>query len=159
MGRELIVVWPGRPQRDEWEALCERYRGRIGRWTAIRDLPVRAGPRRGPSRVRQESEGEALLAALPEPCWTIGLDRRARALDSKGLAARLRDLSEDWPHPVAFLIGSDLGLSRAALERCRERLSLGPLTLPHELARLVLYEQLYRALSILAGIKYHREPL
>ena len=50
-------------------------------------------------------------------------------------------------------------LSDEVLAQCRERLSFGPLTLPHELARLVLYEQLYRALSITGGIKYHREPL
>ncbi len=57
------------------------------------------------------------------------------------------------------MIGSDLGLAEEVLRGVRESISLGPLTLPHELARLVLYEQLYRALSIGAGIKYHREPL
>ena len=158
MGRELIVAWAGRHQRDEWEGLCDRYRRRIARFGDIRDLPVRT-PREGPDRVRIDAEGVALLEALPEPCWTIALDRRARALESKGLATRLGTLREEWPHPVAFIIGSDLGLSESMLSKCRERLSLGPLTLPHELARLVVYEQVYRALSILGGIKYHREPL
>ncbi len=158
MGRELIVVWAGRHQRDEWEGLCERYRQRIARFSEVRDLPVRT-PKDGPDKVRLEAEGEALVGALPDPCWTIALDRRGRAVDSKGLATRLRRLREEWPHPVAFLLGSDLGLSETLLSGCRERLSLGPLTLPHELARLVLYEQVYRALTILGGIKYHREPL
>lgn len=99
------------------------------------------------------------MAALPEPSWTIALDRRGKAVSSKQLARRLADLNETWPHAIGFLVGSDLGLSESVLERCRERLSFGPVTLPHELARLVLYEQLYRALSILGGIKYHREPL
>ena len=89
----------------------------------------------------------------------IALDRRGKALSSLELAGRLETLREEWPHPVAFLLGSDLGLSKAVLQNARERLSFGPMTLPHELARLVLYEQLYRALSIRAGIKYHREPL
>ena len=158
MARELLVVWSGRHQRDEWEVLCSRYRSRIERWQPVRDLPVRS-TREGPDAVRIEAEGRSLLAALPDPCWPIALDRRGRPSGSRALATRLTKLNEEWPHPVAFLIGSDLGLSREVLETSRERLSLGPLTLPHELARLVLYEQLYRALSIRAGIKYHREPL
>ena len=156
--RQITVVWAGRHQRDEWESLCDRYRRRIERFRDIRDLPVRCA-KRGPDKVRIEAEGEALLAALPERCWTIALDRRAKALSSRDLAGRLDKLQQEWPHPVAFLIGSDLGLPDAVLASCRERLSFGPLTLPHELARLVLYEQIYRALSILGGIKYHREPL
>ena len=154
----MIVVWAGRHRRDEWEALCGRYRERIAGFSEVRDLCVRT-PKGGPDKVRLEAEGRALLAALPEPCWSIAMDRRSRAASSRQLAERLRRLRDEWPHPVAFLIGSDLGLSQEVLESSSERLSLGPLTLPHELARLVLYEQIYRALSILGGIKYHREPL
>jgi 23S rRNA (pseudouridine1915-N3)-methyltransferase len=158
MARELIVVWAGRHRRDEWEHLCSRYRDRISAFIDISDRPVKT-TRGGPDKVRVALEGEALLAALPESCWVIALDRRGKALDSIELSRRVRKLREEWPHPVAFLLGSDLGLSTAVLEAARERLSFGPMTLPHELARLVLYEQLYRALSIPAGIKYHREPL
>ncbi|MDX1645211.1 MAG: 23S rRNA (pseudouridine(1915)-N(3))-methyltransferase RlmH [Thermoanaerobaculia bacterium] len=158
MGRELVVAWLGRHRRDEWESLCGRYRRRVEPLRQIRDLPVlaKAG---GPEPVRQRAEGEALLAALPEPSWTIALDRRGKAVSSKQLARKLAKLNEEWPHAVCFLVGSDLGLSEEVLVASRERLSFGPITLPHELARLVLYEQLYRALSILGGIKYHREPL
>ncbi len=157
MGRELIVAWAGRHQRDEWERLCAGYRRRIGRFAAVRDLPVRAGGGGGPRRVR--AEGEALLAALPDPCWTVAVDRRGRSRSSVELAEWLQGVARDWPHPVAFLLGSDLGLSEEVLAGSRDDLSLGPLTLPHELARLVLYEQIYRSLAIRAGIKYHREPL
>lgn len=158
MARELIVVWAGRHRRDEWERLCSRYRDRISAFLDISDLPVKT-PKGGPDRVRIAAEGKALLAVLPDPCWVIALDRRGKACSSIELSRRLRTLREEWPHPVAFLLGSDLGLSQAVLESARERLSFGPMTLPHELARLVLYEQLYRALSIGAGIKYHRVPL
>ena len=158
MARELIVVWAGRHHRDEWERLCSRYRDRISAFLDISDLPVRT-PRGGPDRVRLAAEGEALLAALPDPCRVIALDRRGRTSSSIELSRWLVTLREEWPHPVAFLLGSDLGLSQVVLETAHEKLSFGPMTLPHELARLVLYEQLYRALSIPAGIKYHREPL
>jgi 23S rRNA (pseudouridine1915-N3)-methyltransferase len=158
MAREYRIVWAGRHRRDEWEGLCGRYRKRIESFRAIRDVPVRV-PSGGEDSKRLVKEGRALLGALPEPCWSIALDRRGRTMSSRELATRLGRLNDDWPHPVAFLIGSDLGLSREVLTGCRETLSFGPMTLPHELARLLLYEQLYRALSINSGIKYHREPL
>ena len=69
---------------------------------------------------------------------------------------RLRWLEETWPHAVVFALGSDVGLAREVLQRADEKLSLGPMTLPHELARLVLYEQIYRAATIRSGINYHR---
>ena len=155
MARELLVVWAGRHQRSSWEELCAGYRRRIARLAPVRDLPVRArGGAGDPQRLR--AEGEALLAALPDPCWPVALDPLGEALDSPTLARRLARLREEWPHPVAFLIGSDLGLDPAAVAAARWRLSLGPLTLSHELARLVLYEQLFRSLSIEAGLSYHR---
>lgn len=158
MGRELLVVWAGRHQRSAWEDLCAGYRRRIVRLAPIQDLPVRARESaEDPGRMR--AEGRALLAALPDPCWAVALDPRGKAFDSPGFAAELARRRGDWPHPIAFLIGSDLGLDGAVREAARQVLSLGPLTLSHELARLVLYEQIFRALSIEAGMSYHRGPL
>lgn len=125
---------------------------------SVRDLPVRAkAASEDPQRLR--AEGQALLAALPRPSWPIALDSRGEVVDSAQLAERLSRIKAEWPHPVAFLIGSDLGLDRAVLDEARWVLSLGRLTLSHELARVVLYEQLYRTLTIEAGMSYHREPL
>ena len=157
MARELVVVWAGRHQRSNWEDLCASYRKRIARFATVRDVPVRArADAEDPQR--QRIEGAALLAALPPSAWIFALDSRGETLSSQQLAERLSRLKEEWPHPVAFLIGSDLGLDRAVLEASRAVLSFGPMTLSHELARLVLYEQLFRALSIEAGMSYHREP-
>ena len=80
-------------------------------------------------------------------------------MSSEHFSRWLQSLRSEWPHPVVFVLGSDLGLGDSFLERARERLSLGKMTLPHNLARLILYEQIYRALSITAGMQYHREPL
>ncbi len=158
MARELAIVWAGRHQRSNWEEICASYRKRIARLATVRDVPVRA--RAAPDDPqRMKAEGAALLAAVPPSAWTFALDSRGEMLTSEELAARLSRLKEEWPHPVAFLIGSDLGLDRAVLDGARAVLSLGPLTLSHELARVVLYEQLFRALSIEAGMSYHREPL
>ena len=155
MGRKILILRAGRHLRKDWETLCADYRRRIER-----DLPVedRLLKSRGEGATRRRLEAEALEAALPDPCWTIALDPRGRTLDSEALARELARLREEWAHPIAFLIGSDLGLDPELVGRARMKLSFGPMTFGHELARLILYEQIYRALSIAKGIKYHRQP-
>ena len=158
MARELVIVWAGRHHRSGWEEICTSYRRRISHMATVRDLPVKAkAASEDPQRMK--IEGQALLAALPRPSYPIALDSRGEIVDSSQLAERLTRIKAEWPHPVAFLIGSDLGLDRAVLDEARWVLSLGRLTLSHELARVVLYEQLYRTLTIEAGMSYHREPL
>jgi len=161
MSREILVLWAGRHQRDDWGGLCERYRGRIERFTPMREKAVKAGSSSsgGGGLARLRAEASELRKALPEPAWTVALDRRGRQRSSTELASWLSHKRDGWPHPIVFVLGSDLGLDAGLAGECRERLSLGKLTLPHELARLVLYEQIYRALCINAGIKYHRGPL
>jgi len=154
-GRELAVLWVGRHRRDPWEELAARYRKRIARVVPVRDLPVRSRFK-GEDAQRLDKEAEAILGALPDPVWLVALDRRGERLSSEAFAAKLRRRRREWPHPIVFVVGSDLGLGRAVLEAARWKLSLGPMTLAHELARLVLYEQLYRAASIEAGTGYHR---
>ena len=157
MARELVIVWAGRHHRSGWEEICTDYRRRIVRWVPVRDVPVRARAAADDPQ-RQRAEGQALLAAVPDPVWIVALDSRGEMPDSGQLAERLARLRNEWPHPIVFILGSDLGLDRAVLDAARWTLSLGRLTLSHELARVVLYEQLYRALTIEAGMSYHREP-
>ncbi len=158
MAREMVVVWAGRHRRDSWESLCAGYRKRIQRIIRVRDCPIRVR-RAGNGRARLREESQALLSAVPSQAWIVALDRRGKMFSSKDLASWLQSRIDEWTGDLAFLIGSDLGLDETVLEQARTRLSLGPMTLPHELARLVLYEQLYRGIGIGAGIKYHREPL
>lgn len=155
MSRAIHILWAGRHKRAAWEALYEDYRSRITRNVKVLDRPIKAKTGSDdPARLR--AEGKALLAALPQPCWTVALDERGKHMSSPELARWLRELWRQWPHPVAFVIGSDLGLDPSVTRAARLRLSLGPMTFGHELARLVLYEQLYRASAIERGINYHR---
>jgi 23S rRNA (pseudouridine1915-N3)-methyltransferase len=155
MATELKVVWAGRHRRDRWDELCSEYRRRIRPHLGIDEQVVKV---RGHGDVpgRLAAEADALLATLPQPGRWICLDRKGSMLSSLALARRLEAWVEDGPRPVVFVLGSDLGLHDRVLDACHLRLSFGPLTLPHELARLVLYEQVYRAVTIKAGIKYHR---
>jgi 23S rRNA (pseudouridine1915-N3)-methyltransferase len=152
---ELRILWAGRRQPDAWEQLAAEYRRRIEAFHPILERPVRV-PGRGDDPTRLRREGEALAAAAPADGYWVGLDRLGRALDSEALGRQVERWRREWSRPVAFFVGSDLGLDPALLARCRLRLSLGPLTLPHALARLVLLEQLYRSLTLGAGWPYHR---
>lgn len=158
MARELLVLWAGRHQRGPWQSLCADYQQRIARMMPVREQAIKVRAT-GDDLARRRAEGEALLAASPQPCWGIALDPRGEAISSEEWSRRLTRLRQEWPHAVVFYLGSDLGLDPAVLSAARQVLSFGPITLGHELARLVLHEQLYRALSIEAGINYHRTPL
>jgi len=154
--REIVVVWLGRRQR-EWDALCDDYRQRVERFVPARELVVRPAAGDGEERLRAEAAG--IRRALPQPHRLVTLDRRGRNVGSRELADFLARSRDGWPHALAFVVGSDLGLADELTAESHLALSLSPLTLPHQLARLVLWEQLYRGLSLSAGIKYHRDPL
>ncbi len=158
MAREIVILWAGRHRRDRWDDLCADYRDRISRFVSLRELPVKVRDRQD-EHVRLREEGRALLAAVAPPVRRVALDRRGKPVSSKAFARWLERQQEEWPHPLCFVVGSDLGLDREVTEAADMVMSLGPMTLPHELARLVLYEQVYRAFTIKAGIRYHREPL
>jgi len=111
--------------------------------------------RRSPEEVLS-TEASRLLKRIPPDSYLIALDREGgRQLSSEDLSRKLAALGLSGRSHVAFVIGGPLGLSREVLARADEKLSFGPITLPHALARLVLLEQLYRAAKIERGEKYH----
>lgn len=152
----ILVIWAGRHRRDEWTSLCNRYLKRIRHRLSVDELSVRAAKGRG--RARLDAEGQAMLAAVPERSYLVALDSRGKQRTSSDLARWLGRRLEE-PRRLVMVVGSDLGIAQNVLEKADEMMSFGALTLPHELARVVLYEQLYRGLSILGGMKYHRGPL
>lgn len=158
MGLKLHLIWAGRHSPEPWESLSTDYRRRIEVFVPIREQAIRVAAT-GEDRARRRLEGEALAAAAPKPAYLIALDEQGIEWTSTELAQQVERWRAEWPHPVVFYLGSDVGLEPALVESCRLRLALGRMTLPHHLARLVLLEQLYRALSIVAGINYHRPTL
>src|SRR5262249_14793849 len=122
----------------------------------IREVPERSGAARRPDDIRR-AEARELRDAIPAGARVILVTREGRALDSEGWAARLAEWRQDG-RDVALVIGGAFGVDPKALGPCESRLSLAPFTLPHELARLVLLEQLYRAGTILRGEPYHKGP-
>jgi 23S rRNA (pseudouridine1915-N3)-methyltransferase len=104
----------------------------------------------------KDDEGRKLLDALPSGAALLALDERGKAVTTQGLSVMLSDWMRDGSNP-AFVIGGADGLSDEVRERAAKLISLSALTLPHQLVRVVLAEQLYRAWSILARHPYHRE--
>lgn len=103
-----------------------------------------------------KEEGLSLLKRVAPDDYKIPLDRNGVQYDSCGLARRLESLSRHAGGRVCFLVGGALGMSEEVIGRGNEVLSLSSLTLTHEMTRLLLLEQLYRACTIMAGEKYHK---
>ncbi|MDZ7779732.1 MAG: 23S rRNA (pseudouridine(1915)-N(3))-methyltransferase RlmH [Gemmatimonadota bacterium] len=134
------------------------FEARAGRYWKLDVVEVDEGVKGGradPDRVR-ETEGERILARLPEGADVVALTREGKGMTSSGLSRYLRRLALDARPGVAFVIGGAFGLSPAVLSRASRRLSLSPMTLPHDMARLLLAEQLYRAGTIARGEPYHK---
>ncbi len=100
-------------------------------------------------------EGDRLLARVPSPARLVALDVRGAEFSSEGFAAWLAAKEQAGSGPLVFLVGGHLGLAPAVLAAAGERLALSRMTFTHELARLLLLEQLYRAATIRAGHPYH----
>ncbi|BCX19310.1 MAG: ribosomal RNA large subunit methyltransferase H [Geminicoccaceae bacterium] len=148
-----LVLAVGRCRDPALGELLARYLDRLPWPVEIREIEARTAD---PARRRSE-EGRAILAASPPEAPLVALDERGVVLTSRAFAERLGRWREEGRRTVAFAIGGADGLDPAVRARADLVLALGRLTLPHELARLVLVEQLYRAHSILAGHPYHRE--
>ena len=132
---------------------CAEYAKRLSRELPLELIEV-AARSRDPARAMAE-EGAALLAAIPKGAHAVALDGRGTPWSSEELArqlARWRMLGKD----LAFLVGGADGFAPAVLDRADQSWSLGSLTLPHPLVRIVVVEQLYRAVSLLGGHPYHR---
>lgn len=133
------------------------YRKRLSHWLPLELVEVEPGLRgkgRDPARAMAD-EGQRVLAALPKSPHVIALDGRGVAWSSEQLAQRL-DAWRAQGKDLAFLIGGPEGHPGDVLARADERWSLGALTLPHMLVRLLVAEQLYRAAAMLANHPYHR---
>ena len=155
MKARLIAVGEGAPA---WVADgFAEYRKRLSHWLPLDLVEIAPGLRgkgRDAARATQD-EGTRVLAALPKQAHVVTLDGRGKPYSSEQLAQRL----EHWRgqgRDLAFLIGGPEGHADDVLAAAGESWSLGPLTLPHMLVRLVLAEQLYRAASMLANHPYHR---
>ena len=152
----LVVAVVGRPRDPDLASAIRAYETRAARYWPLDVREVREEPARHttPELVR-EREGERLLATGPPGARIMACDEAGDALTSRQFAEWLQQARES-ARDVTFVIGGAYGLGTAVRERADRLLKLAPWTLPHELARLVLAEQLYRAGTIVRREPYHK---
>lgn len=154
---KLAILAVGHRQPDWVADGCQEYLKRMPRECAASVIEIKPEPRGAKTREQLlAAEQVRLREAMPASCRIVVLDEKGDDLTTLQLARRL----EAWMHDgrdVALLIGGADGLDPALKAEAAERLRLSSLTLPHGLARLLLCEQLYRAVSVLKNHPYHRE--
>jgi 23S rRNA (pseudouridine1915-N3)-methyltransferase len=152
----VVVAVVGKPRDANVAGAIRDYEARAARYWPLDVREVRQEPadEKSASRAR-DAEGERLLAAIPTGAQVVACDVNGRAFTSERFAEWLQSLRERAVD-VAFLIGGAYGLSDPVKSRASSTLALAPWTLPHELARLVLAEQLYRAGTIVRREPYHK---
>lgn len=150
------LIWVGKTKDEHVRALVEEYLKRLKRFARCEVTEVE------PSRAQDAREGIAdesrrILSALRTDALTILLDVEGRQWSSTALAAEVEKWQLAGTKEVAFIIGGHQGVSPEVAKRAQLRWSLSSLTLTHEMARIILVEQLYRAYTIIHGLPYHKE--
>jgi 23S rRNA (pseudouridine1915-N3)-methyltransferase len=151
---DLVILAVGR-LRSSYREACDDYLRRLSRYVKVREVEVREASRAPTVDAQREEEAGRLLARVPGGAAVVALAREGSGWTSEELAKRM----EGWrmaARPLAFVIGGSRGLAPGLLAAAGARWSLGPLTLPHELARVIVIEQLYRAFTIIRGEPYHK---
>lgn len=157
----IQIICVGKLKEKALRDLCNDYLKRTGRFVKIAEteLPDLAEPE-GASEKEQEiimnREGEKILSRIQSRDYVIAMAIEGETLASVSLSEKMDALAVAGQSHLVFVIGGSLGLSDAVKKRANFLLSMSKMTFPHGLARLMLYEQLYRAHKILAGERYHK---
>jgi len=151
----IKFIWIGKLKAGHFRDAAAHYLKLIRRFNRVEEITVKDAPGKLPPNQRVLAEGRAVLARLGPADLPVCLDEHGENPDSVEFSGRLAAWIEDPVKTPCFIVGGAYGLSGEVLERCGFKLGLGRLTLPHELARVVLLEQVYRALTISAKTPYH----
>ncbi len=159
--RSVTVLCVGKLKEAYWRSACAEYAKRLGGFCRFSVLEVdeeRVPEHASPAQIEAAltAEGRRLLARVGNDCVKAALCIEGRTMTSPELSAYFDDLAVHGQGDIAFLIGGSWGLSEEAKAACSVRLSMSVMTFPHQLARVMLLEQIYRAMQISAGGKYHK---
>ena len=155
---KITVVAVGKLKERFWADACAEYVKRLSAYASIKmvEIPDRDPAKTGGEEAGRALEGKAILAAIPERSHVVLLDIGGKERSSEEIASHLNDLMLRGESSITFVIGGSCGVSSEVRARADERLSFGRITLSHNLARVVLLEQVYRAFKIMRGEPYHK---
>ena len=159
----LTLLAVGKLREVFWQDAQAEYRKRLSAYTTrlsiieVTDEPTPDTASPAQETAIRQREGERLLLMVPPRDFVVALDSRGKSLDSPALSALMeRQTAEEGISAFTFIIGGSLGLSPEVLARADLTLSFGAFTYPHQLMRIILLEQLYRAAKIARGETYHK---
>ena len=152
----VVIAAVGKPRDRHLAAAIVEYETRAARYWPLDVVEVREASGRGISpELARQREGERILERLPAAVALVVCDEHGDRLTSTEFATLLND-TRNRARDIAFVIGGAFGLANSLRDRATRAMQLAPWTLPHEMARLVLAEQLYRAGTIVRGEPYHK---
>jgi 23S rRNA (pseudouridine1915-N3)-methyltransferase len=152
----LRLIWVGKTRNEHLRALVDDYLKRLSRFARCEVVELRESAA-ADERACLEEEGKRITGALASDALTVLLDVSGPTRwGSEELAARVEEWQTQSVREVTFVVGGHLGVSDEVRARARLRWSLSPLTLTHEMARVLLVEQLYRAYTIVRGVPYQK---
>ena len=157
----IDIICVGTLKEQYWRDAETEYLKRLsrfGKMTITQGRESRAPTKAGPAEENQiiMEEGRAILNAIPKQSCVIALDMRGKTFSSEGFAEKIETLCTGGVSRAAFLIGGSLGLSGEVKDSANLCLSFSTMTFPHQMIRIVLEEQLYRAFKIINGEAYHK---
>ncbi|HEY2093516.1 MAG TPA: 23S rRNA (pseudouridine(1915)-N(3))-methyltransferase RlmH [Thermoanaerobaculia bacterium] len=155
---KISLIWPASSSEKDFADAIDKYLKRIRHFYPIEviEVPAERGRQTQSDAATMRSQSSRLVAAIPARGTVVVLDERGQVLDSLKFARWLERLTMDSPHGIHFVVGGDLGFDDSVRQRADKVLSLSAMTLPHQIARVVLMEQIYRACTLMRNIRYHK---
>ena len=158
---DITLITMGKLKEKFYNSAAEEYKKRLGGYCRFNllELPeVRLPEDPSPAEISAglEKEAEQISSKIPKGAWFCVFTPEGKMLSSEAFAHKLKEVKLSGKSSACFLIGSSFGISPRIKQKADFKLSMGPMTFPHHLARVMVLEQLYRAEAIQAGSKYHK---
>ncbi len=157
----ITLLCVGKLKETYWRDACAEYEKRLGAFCRFRLIEVAEerlpdNPSAAQIAATIEAEGKRILEQIPKDSAVIPLCIEGKELDSPTLSTRIQRIAVEGTSHITFVIGGSWGLSNGVKSRAHLRLSMSPMTFPHQLARVMVMEQIYRAFQIAGGGRYHK---
>ena len=157
----IQIICIGKLKEKYWTDAVGEYMKRLSSYATVKIVEIKESRLPDKAGLAEEEkvkleEGREILKAIKDGTYVVTLEIQGKQLSSEELAAKIEGLGIEGKSDVAFVIGSSHGLSDEVKKAAALKFSMGRITMPHQLARLVLTEQIYRACTINAGMKYHK---
>ena len=158
---DITLITMGKLKEKFYVSAADEYTKRLGAYCRFKllELPEHRLPENpSPAEISAglEKEADLILSKLPKGTWLCVFTPEGKELTSEGFAQKLSEVKISGKSSACFLIGSSFGMSQRIKDKADFRLSMGKMTFPHHLARIMVLEQIYRAEAIQAGSKYHK---